>query len=1025
MADIKQLEQIFRTTFQEQPDLTTLRQFHANNAYCLNEEGEITGLCFCENDVDAINIPRDIPTLRKVRYLNLSDNPSLKQLQIETALPALEHLDLSDSGLEELKLPAGYKNLQWLDLSRNKLEKVEFAGRLPELNYLDLTGNKLSSLSLNAWKLEYLYLNDNELEELEFTAIPDTLRVLQLKNNKLERLPGNFLSLTGLQLLYLDGNPLSSIPKELIPSDESDNALDAVLDYLRELGGGTIVNDRARLIIVGNGRVGKTSIYRRLANQPYNEKEPYTHGIQIGQLEKEHLPGVKTGSLQLKVWDFGGQEIFYGTHQFFLSDEAIYLLAWTDEKNVISYREREMEELPFDGRWRSCEYWLENIRLHGEKSPVVMVQTHADKWQNISSFDPSWKENFNAFAINFSAAKDFGLPELKDVLCNRLNSAIPMLGQEFPESYDKMINSIEELKQSQAFISFDKYLELAGKAGIQEGGEKTLLDYLIKTGVVVHFDKKLLKEVIYINPDWLTKQVYRLINNELRSRNGRIDQTYLKYILPPPTYDEKQREQFVELLKSFELVFQPEGVPYLIAPQYLPEALGPDAQQLYNDIFDDLSLGFVFRFPKFMPDNVMINFLSRYGPYSSNIFYKSGLYFKDRQKAKCIVRYEEANNSLYVYTGINEAGRDLQREVCHAFVELSKNANAEISLDGSVFASWQELEKHSELYAHNPEQQLFAIDGTPLYIKDFVWLWGKERSPYLRINDLKAQIRDLVGKSKLEAAIKVLAEEQLDSAVQLQQRLKAMNKQLNEGVVGFDRYNTERNKISRAILDSIKYLDLQKQEPPKRETVKENKPVLGEKIYFSYAWGDEATGDRLVKLVNQMYTSLLSEGFNVLRDAMDVEYGGLISQFMKELGTGDLIVVFVSDNYAKSPYCMFELFEIARNSNWDKELFRSRILPIPLERIRFDQPEVIDHYFDHWEKEEKRWEELIKKRFSQTSEAQHQRYIKTRKINQSFGQLSDWLVDINASTTKLLSENDFQMIKEAIKNRISQMKNNR
>ena len=100
--------------------------------------------------------------------------------------------------------------------------------------------------------------------------------------------------------------------------------MDAILDYLRELGEGTIINYRAKLIIVGNGRVGKTSIYRRLANQPYNEKEAYTHGIQIGQLKKEHLPDVKTESLQLKVWDFGGQEIFYGTHQFFLSDEAIY-----------------------------------------------------------------------------------------------------------------------------------------------------------------------------------------------------------------------------------------------------------------------------------------------------------------------------------------------------------------------------------------------------------------------------------------------------------------------------------------------------------------------------------------------------------------------------------------------------------------------------------------------------------------------------------------------------------------------------
>ena len=704
-------------------------------------------------------------------------------------------------------------------------------------------------------------------------------------------------------------------------------------------------------------------------------------GYESGKLTKEHLPDVKTESLQLNVWDFGGQEIFFGTHQFFLSDEAIYILAWTNEKNVIASRKREKENLPFDERWRTCEYWLEKIRLHSKKSPIIMVQTHVDFRKNLSSSDPSWEKNYHAITVNFSASKDFGLAELRHILCDRLNSSIPMLGKEFPESYDRIINSIEDMKQSQAFISFEEYLELCSKVGIQEGGEQTLLDYLVKTGIVVHLDKKKLKDVIYINPGWLTEQVYRLINNELRSRKGRIDQTYLKYIFPPPAYDEKQREQFVELLKSFELVFQPEGVPYLIAPQYLPDSLEPDAQQLYNDIFDDLSLGFVFRFPKFMPDNVMINFLSRYGPYSSNIFYKSGIIFRNQQKAKCIVQYEDANNSLFVYTNINEAGRDLQREVCHAFVELSKNANAEISLDGSVFVSWQELEKHSDLYAQNPDQQLFAIDGTPLYIKDFVWLWRKELSPSLMIEDVKAQIQDLVGRNKLEAAIKILVEENFDSSIQLLQRLNSISKELNDGIIGLDRRNIEVNKISRAILDSIRSLDLQEHEPLKREITQEAK------IYFSYAWGDETTGDRLVKLVNRMYTSLLSDGFNVLRDYMDIEYGGLISQFMKELGEGDLIVVFFSDQYARSPYCMFELFEIARNSKWDKELLRSRILPIPLERIRFDQPEVIDQYFDHWEKEEEKWAKLIINRLSQTSEAQHQRYTKTKEINQNLGEL--------------------------------------
>jgi hypothetical protein len=37
-----------------------------------------------------------------------------------------------------------------------------------------------------------------------------------------------------------------------------------------------------------------------------------------------------------------------------------------------------------------------------------------------------------------------------------------------------------------------------------------------------------------------------------------------------------------------------------------------------------------------------------------------------------------------------------------------------------------------------------------------------------------------------------------------------------------------------------------------------------------------------------------------------------------------------------------------------------------------------------------------------------------QKINNKFGELSDWLTDINASTCKLLSQDDFQEVKEVI-----------
>ena len=112
------------------------------------------------------------------------------------------------------------------------------------------------------------------------------------------------------------------------------------------------------------------------------------------------------------------------------------------------------------------------------------------------------------------------------------------------------------------------------------------------------------------------------------------------------------------------------------------------------------------------------------------------------------------------------------------------------------------------------------------------------------------------------------------------------------------------------------------------------KKTRAKKIYFSYAWGDEEErGESREKIVDELYQSLKKDGFNVLRDKMDSHYGDMISKFMQEIGESDLIVVFVSDKYARSPYCMNELYEIARNSKFDKQLFAKRVLPVVLNRL--------------------------------------------------------------------------------------------
>jgi internalin A len=195
------------------------------------------------------------------------------------------------------------------------------------------------------------------------------------------------------------------------------------------------------------------------------------------------------------------------------------------------------------------------------------------------------------------------------------------------------------------------------------------------------------------------------------------------------------------------------------------------------------------------------------------------------------------------------------------------------------------------------------------------------------------------------------------------------------------------------------------------------------RIYFSYAWADQREGgsDHQRRIVDQLYDSLREDGHQVLRDNMDLEYGGLISKYMQELGRGDLILVFLSDAYVRSPYCMYELCEISRNQKREQELFRTRILPVPLEHISFDKPKVLKPYIGYWKNELKEWEELIKDDTDYISGQQFKRYEYTREITRQFGELSDWLIDINASRIDLLTADNFAVIKTAIKKRLEQM----
>ncbi len=624
--------------------------------------------------------------------------------------------------ISDISFLQGLTNLKALHLGGNQISDTSFLQDLLNLEYLRLLSNKISDISFlqNLINLKDLNLCYNKISDISFLTRLKNLTSLDLKHNQISIIQQNFLnSFFYLEFLNLRGNPIKNIPKEVF--DKEENCLQDLKNYFTELEKGSIINETVKLIIVGNGRVGKTSMFKKLKGLAFDENENYTHGINIGILEKENLPEAKTEKLKLNVWDFGGQEVFYATHQFFMRDDVLYILAWTDEKNVLVYREKDTDVLPNNEpeKWQSCEYWLDTIRRYAKNSPILMVQTHTDCTKTAIN-ETLLKKDYNVTEfLNFSASKSFGLEELKNAITQHLNS-LTMYGQEFPKTYENVILEIENRKNENV-ISYSEFVNtICRNANISEGGENSLLSYLDSTGLVVHYEKyEKLQDKIYINPEWLTKQVYSLINNKLDDDKikGKISLDYLKENLP-----NYEKFELIELFKKFELLFevQDRNETFWISPQYLPENL--ENNKVFQSQFDMASLKLIFRFATFMPDNVMINFLSRYGSFAKDEYWKNGIYFT-KYYSNCIVVRENATD-LYVYAFINQDNNKLLQEVCNAFVEFGKNAKTEISVNQKDFVVYTECKDNFERKA----KEIKSLQGEILQMKDFWFLFGKQKN---------------------------------------------------------------------------------------------------------------------------------------------------------------------------------------------------------------------------------------------------------------------------------------------------------
>lgn len=526
-------------------------------------------------------------------------------------LTHLKELKLAANELTEISSSLGNLiNIRTIDICYNELQFLPSSiGKCRALTELRLSYNLLAEIPNEIGSLKDLFVLDLESNALRF--VPDSigslkgLGILYLSSNYLARLPLALKELTNLLSLYLHGNDLLAIPPEVLGppfAEEVRKGLqcarpaDILAYYFRTSGasGESRSLNEAKLIIVGRGGVGKTSLVRRLLGRGFDPAEDKTQGIQISPWDLS----ITEAAVRLHIWDFGGQEIMHATHQFFLTARSLYLL-------VLNGRE--------GGEDQDARYWLKLIDSFGGDSPIIVVLNKNDQ----HPFDLNRRDLQSKFPqicgfIKTECKDGTGIDALHAAIINAV-STLNGVRAKFPSSWFAIKDTLAQMPQKlgASFVGYDRYRAICRDHGeVDESAQDDLATILHCLGIALNFkDDPRLQDTSVLNPHWVTAGIYQLLNSPVLAQSGgELRLADLKNLLNPKEYPPEKHEFLLELMCKFKLCFAYPEDPqrrYLI-----PELLDKQEPVLGREFEPAACLNFEYRYG-ILPEGLLPGFIVR------------------------------------------------------------------------------------------------------------------------------------------------------------------------------------------------------------------------------------------------------------------------------------------------------------------------------------------------------------------------------------------------------------------------------
>ena len=722
--------------------------------------------------------------------------------------------------------------------------------------------------------LATLSCNSTQVRDLTPLAGLRSLADLNCNSTQVSELPEALVSLASLKNLCLHATRIADIPAEILSPNPYTNCLESLRAHLRDLEAGAERLLDVKLMVLGNGRIGKTQICRRLRAESFEPSADSTHGILVTSatlpmaqsgLKVDQSRRRKSGRSArvgeeaiLHLWDFGGQDLYHGTHALFMRTRSLFMLVWTPQSE--NTREYEYGGMTF--RNHPLAYWLEYLRhLSGVDRPVLIVQNMCDRPENEKLRLPVQDEALEVFrfrkVLHYSAREDRGRGGLDDALRQAIEWLRLEMGQaRIGKGRLKVKRKLEALRDQDAnlpvaqrkyrTVTQEFFLQLCEKSGGVSSPEH-LLDYLHHAGIVFH-RPGLFDDCIVLDQGWALEAVYAVFHRQkcyrqLRQLKGRFNRTLLEALVWQ-SYSVDEQELFLSLMTSCGdcFVHRAGDRDGKLETEYIAPDLLPDRGDVTAEIEamwgepepgGEMTVDLPFLHP-----GIMRGIISRIGR-------EAGISATYWRYGACL--YERTTRSRAL---IEQRVSDRPNTWSGQIMMSTRGGQARVLLQ--VLQEWikDELERSG--------------------CRD----WQFQEAPH----SLRPTRDSKVGR------LRTVEDERPTMAPE-----------------------------------------------PKLEFAP---PPSDKKAYcVSYAWNDESKA-----IVDALCEDAGRRGIEILRDKTGLGLGESISRFMQRLATGDRVFAILSEKYLKSPYCMYELLEVWRNSMMDEEHFRRRIRVFRLPDARMTSP---------------------------------------------------------------------------------------